>query len=191
MLQIDDKIVSVDLLRRHFCCDLDVCAGICCVHGDSGAPLDPEEKKILQREFANFQPYLTKKGLAAVVEQGVAVVDSDGDLVTPLVGDSEECAYSYFTEDGLCLCAIEKAYFEKKTTYRKPISCHLYPIRVKKLGDNYALNYDRWSICQCARDKGERDQIPVFKFLKDPIIRKFGEGFYDQLEEAYKLLDLS
>lgn len=191
MLQIDDKIISVDLLERHFCCDLEVCSGVCCVHGDSGAPLEQEEKKVLQQELENFLPYLTKKGQEAVAEQGVAVVDSDGDLVTPLVANAEECAYSYFTEEGLCLCAIEKAYLDKKTTFRKPISCHLYPIRVKKLGDNLALNYDRWSICRCARDKGEREKIPVFRFLKEPIIRKFGKGFYKQLEEAYKLLNLT
>ncbi len=187
MLQIDDKILSADLLTRRFCCDLEVCAGVCCVHGDSGAPLELEEKKVLQSELKNFHSYLTKKGRDAIAEQGVAVYDRDGDLVTPLVSDGEECAYSYFTEDGLCLCAIEKAFFDKKTTYRKPISCHLYPIRVKKLGDNLALNYDCWSICQCARDKGEREGIPVFRFLKEPIIRKFGKGFYEQLEEAHKL----
>lgn len=191
MLQIDDKIVSVDLLKKHFCCDLEVCAGVCCVHGDSGAPLEYEEKKILQQEMKNIHPYLTKKGREAVAEQGVAVVDSDGDLVTPLVPNSEECAYSYFAEDGLCLCTIEKAYFDKKTTFRKPISCHLYPIRVRKLGDNLALNYDSWGICQCARDKGEREKIPVYRFLKEPIIRKFGKGFYKQLDEAYKLLNLT
>jgi len=182
MLQVDNKILSLDLLKKHFCCDLDVCAGVCCVHGDSGAPLELEEKKILQAEYKNFLPYLTKKGREAVAEQGVAVYDRDGDLVTPLVPNSEECAYAYFTENGLCLCAIEAAFLDKKTTFRKPISCHLYPIRVKKIGENLALNYDCWSICQCARDKGEREGVPVFRFLKDSIIRKFGEDFYEQLE---------
>ncbi|MDR2938253.1 MAG: DUF3109 family protein [Prevotellaceae bacterium] len=191
MLQIDDKIVSVDLLRKYFCCDLGVCAGVCCVHGDSGAPLDAEEEKILQRELKNFLPYLTEKGRSAVAEQGVAVVDSDGDLVTPLVPNSEECAYSYFNKEGVCLCAIEQAFFEGKTEFRKPISCHLYPIRIKKLGDNLALNYDCWSICQCARDKGKDEGVPVFRFLKEAITRRFGKGFYAQLEEAYTLLNLT
>jgi len=191
MLQIDDKIVSEDLLRRHFCCDLDACAGVCCVHGDSGAPLEREEKKTLQKELSSFASCLSEKGRRAIAEQGVAVVDNDGDLVTPLVPGSEECAYSYFTKDGLCLCAIERAFFEGKTGYRKPLSCHLYPIRLRRLGDNVALNYDCWSICQCARDKGEREGVPVFRFLREPLTRRFGEGFYAQLEEAYRLLHLT
>ena len=191
MLQIDDKIVAAYLLRKHFCCDLDVCSGVCCVHGDSGAPLEQNEKNALQQELRNFAPYLTEEGRKVAAQQGVAVVDNDGDLVTPLINDSAECAYSYFTKEGLCLCAIEKAFLEGKTSFRKPVSCHLYPIRVKPLGSNLALNYDCWSICQCARDKGERENVPVFRFLKEPIIRKFGEGFYAQLEEAYKLLNLT
>ena len=188
MLQIDDKIVSADILRKHFCCDLDVCAGVCCVHGDSGAPLEAEEKNALQQELRNFSPYLTAEGRTAVAQQGVAVVDNDGDLVTPLVNGSAECAYAYFTENGLCLCAIERAFLEGKTRFRKPVSCHLYPIRVTPLGSNLALNYDCWSICQCARDKGERENVPVFRFLKEPITRRFGNDFYAQLEEAYRVM---
>ncbi|MDR3366415.1 MAG: DUF3109 family protein [Prevotellaceae bacterium] len=188
MLQIDDKIISTDLLTHHFCCDLDVCAGVCCVYGDSGAPLEKEEEKILQQELPNFREYLTPKGRKAIERQGVAVCDDDGELVTPLVADREECAYSYFSEEGVCLCAIEKAFFEHKTLYRKPISCHLYPIRLKQMGDNLALNYDRQRICKPACSKGKEDNVPVFRFLKEPIIRKFGEGFYGQLEVACKLL---
>ncbi|MDR2814529.1 MAG: DUF3109 family protein [Prevotellaceae bacterium] len=188
MLQIDDKIISTALLTSHFCCDLDVCAGVCCVYGDSGAPLEKGEKKVLQQELPKFYDYLTPKGREAIANQGVAVYDGDGELVTPLVSDKAECAYSYFSEAGICLCAIEKAFFEHKTAYRKPISCHLYPIRVRQVGNNFALNYDRQSICSCARSKGKEDNIPVFRFLKEPIIRKFGEGFYEQLEVACKLI---
>ncbi|MDR0712277.1 MAG: DUF3109 family protein [Prevotellaceae bacterium] len=188
MLQIDDKIISTDLLTSAFCCDLNVCAGVCCVYGDSGAPLEQNEKKILQRELPNFYDYLNPKGRTAISNQGVAVCDDDGDLVTPLVADGEECAYAYFSEEGVCLCAIEKAFLEHKTAYRKPISCHLYPIRVRQLGDNLALNYDRQSMCQCACSKGKEENIPVFRFLKEPIIRRFGKGFYEQLEAAGKLL---
>jgi hypothetical protein len=188
MLQIDDKILSLDLFTQRFVCDLDVCAGVCCVHGDSGAPLERSEVRILQEEYRNFEYAMTPEGRDAIAARGVAVHDGDGDLVTPLLGGAEECAYSYFTGNGYCLCAIEKAYFDGKTAYRKPISCHLYPIRVKKIGGNFALSYDRWQICRCARDKGEREGIPVFRFLKDSIIRKFGEGFYGQMEEACKLV---
>jgi hypothetical protein len=188
MLQIDDKIISADLLTRHFCCDLNVCGGVCCVYGDSGAPLEKSEKKILQQELPKFYDYLTPKGREAIAEQGVAVYDGDGELVTPLVDNRAECAYAYFSEEGVCLCAIEKAFFEHKTPYRKPISCHLYPIRIKPLGDNLALGYDCWSVCECARSKGKENSIPVFRFLREPIIRRFGEGFYEQLEVAAALL---
>ncbi|MDR1417487.1 MAG: DUF3109 family protein [Prevotellaceae bacterium] len=188
MLQIDNKIVSSELLTCCFCCDLSACAGVCCVYGDSGAPLEKNEEKVLQLELPQLYSYLTPKGQKAIDRQGVAVYDSDDDLVTPLVADGEECAYSYFSENGTCLCAIEKAFLEHKTTYRKPISCHLYPIRVRRLGSNFALNYDRQGMCRCARSLGKKDNIPVFRFLKEPIIRKFGEIFYEQLEAAYKLL---
>ncbi|MGL4364111.1 MAG: DUF3109 family protein [Bacteroidales bacterium] len=187
MLQIDDKIISLDVLQKNFRCDLESCAGVCCVHGDSGAPLEKEEEAILQQHFKAISRFMRKEGVQAVKSQGVAIIDRDGDLVTPLI-NGEECAYTYFTKDGLCLCAIEKAYQEGKIDYYKPISCHLYPIRLKKIGDNIALNYDQWSICECARALGNKSKKPVFQFLKTPLIRRFGEGFYTQLEEAYKLL---
>jgi hypothetical protein len=183
MLQIDGKIISEELLTSYFCCDLGVCAGVCCVDGDSGAPLEKSEEEILRQELPNFYYYLAPKGRQAIAEQGVAVLDGDNDLVTPLVADGEECAYAYFSENGACLCAIEKAFFERKTAYRKPLSCHLYPIRVSLLGDNLALNYDCQWMCRGARTKGKREGMPVFQFLKGPIIRRFGEDFYRQLED--------
>ena len=185
IVQIDDKLISVDIFEKKFSCDVDTCAGICCVLGDSGAPLEYEELEIVAEEYVNFASYLKPEGRDAVEEQGVQVVDSDGDHVTPLI-NGKECAYSYFDEQNVCRCAIERAFFEGKTTFRKPISCWLYPIRLKQLGDFVGMNYDQWHVCNCAREKGEREGIPVFRFLKEPIIRRFGKAFYEQLEEAAK-----
>lgn len=185
MVQIDDKVISLDLFEKHFICDLNKCQGACCVHGDSGAPVDDNEKEILQRELPNIVPYLTPEGIRAIEQQGVAMIDHDNELVTPLIGNREECAYTYFTADGICLCGIEKAYFDGKTTFRKPVSCHLYPIRTKQFSTLTAINYDQWSICAPAREKGMREGTPVFRFLKEPIIRKWGEAFYNAMEQAY------
>jgi hypothetical protein len=188
MLQINDKILSEDILTECFCCDIELCGGVCCVHGDSGAPLEPDDHEMLQRELPHFAPYLSPQGREVVAQQGVAVVDKDGDLVTPLVPHNEECAYAYFDDDGTCRCAIEQAYLAGKTSYRKPMSCHLYPIRVRKMGDNIALNYHRWAVCQCARDKGCAVGMPVYRFLREPIVRRFGEAFYNELKAAAELL---
>lgn len=185
MLQIDDKIISLDLFEKHFICDISKCLGACCVHGDSGAPLEDYEKDILAKELPNILPYLTPEGIQSINKQGVAVIDHDDELVTPLIGNREECAYAYFTDDDICLCGIEKAYFDGKTTFRKPISCHLYPIRTKQFTELTAINYDQWSICASAREKGLKEGVPVFRFLKEPIIRKWGEDFYQAMEEAY------
>ena len=188
MLQIDDKVISLDLFEKHFICNLDKCLGACCVHGDSGAPLDEDEKEILEKELQAILPYLTPEGKRVIEEQGVAMVDHDDELVTPLIGNRDECAYSYFNDKGICLCGIEKAYFEGKTTFRKPISCHLYPIRTKRFTELTAINYDQWKICASAREKGLKEGVPVFRFLKEPIIRKWGEDFYNELEDTYKEL---
>ena len=188
MLQIDDKVISLDLFEKHFICNLDKCLGACCVHGDSGAPLDEDEKEILEKELQAILPYLTPEGKRVIEEQGVAMVDHDDELVTPLIGNRDECAYSYFNDKGICLCGIEKAYFEGKTTFRKPISCHLYPIRTKRFTELTAINYDQWKICASAREKGLKEGVPVFRFVKEPIIRKWGEDFYNALEDTYKEL---
>lgn len=186
MIQIDDKILSLDLFEKQFCCDLPKCLGTCCVDGQSGAPLDPNEVELLEMEIAHIKPYLKPEGLEAIKEQGIVVTDLDGDIVTPLIND-EECAYS-IEENGITFCAIEKAWLEGKVEFRKPISCHLYPIRVKKYSSYTALNYDQWSICKPARELGVKENLPVFRFLKVPIIRVYGEDFYNELEEVYKLL---
>ena len=174
MIEIDDKIVSADLLRECFACDIAQCKGICCVEGNAGAPLEADEVEILEREYPNYKPYMTAEGIESVEQQGFMVVDEDGDLTTPLVDDAQ-CAYTY-TENGVTLCAIEKAWAEGKTPFRKPISCHLYP------------NYHRWSVCAPARRCGARLGIPVYKALREPIVRRFGEEFYKALEAAEELI---
>ena len=186
MIQIDDKVIGTAVLDECFICDLSKCLGACCVHGISGAPLEVDEIAILEEEIANILPYLKPEGVKAIEEQGVAVADFEGELTTPLI-NGEECAYC-IGENGVSFCGIEKAYNAKKTTYLKPISCHLYPIRVKKFGDTIALNYDRWDICKPAIALGNKEGVAVYKFLKGPIVRRFGEDFYAQLDEAAAML---
>ena len=174
MIEIDDKIVSSDLLRECFACDLSKCKGICCVEGDAGAPLELDEVDLLEEEYENYAPYMTEEGRQEVERQGFMVVDSDGDYTTPLVNNAE-CAYA-FSENGVTFCAIERAYREGKCSFLKPISCHLYPIRVKQFSNgSYGLNYHRWSICRDAVECGKKIGLPVYKALKEPIIRRFGE----------------
>jgi len=187
IVELDDKLISTSIFEEYFICDIATCEGACCVYGDSGAPLEEEEKIFLEQNFNKIKPYLKPEGRKAIEEQGVSVTDYEDDLVTPLI-NREECAYSYYTENGICCCAIEKAYFEGKIKLRKPISCHLYPIRTKEIGHRTALNYDQWSICQCARDKGRHEKLAVYQFLKEPIIRKFGRHFYSELEKLEKEL---
>lgn len=186
MIQIDDKILSLDIFEQYFCCDLAKCLGSCCVHGQSGAPLDQEEVIILEDILAKVAPYMKPQGVESVKKLGVAVTDSDGDIVTTLI-DGKECAYC-IVENGVNLCAIEKAWLDKKISFRKPISCHLYPIRVKKYPTFTGLNYDKWEICEPARKMGIDKRIPIYQYLKEPITRAFGADFYEQVEEAAKLL---
>lgn len=188
MIEIDDKIVSADLLRECFACDLSQCRGICCVEGNAGAPLEVDEVDILEREYEAYRPYMTAEGIEAVERQGFMVVDADGDYTTPLVNDAE-CAYAR-NENGVTLCAIEKAWLEGKTPFRKPISCHLYPIRLVHFSNgSIGLNYHRWSVCEPARRCGRKLGIPVYRALREPIIRRFGEEFYRALEAADELLN--
>ncbi|MBW7936831.1 MAG: DUF3109 family protein [Flavobacteriales bacterium] len=185
MVEIEGKIVSSQLFDRRFVCDLNACKGICCVEGDSGAPLEPEEVQIMNEVFQQVRPFMNVAGIRAVEMQGTWIEDADGDAVTPLV-DNKECAYVIF-ENGIAHCAFEKAWKNKKTTFRKPISCHLYPIRIHKTPNMEALNYDDWEVCKPACKHGERLNVPVYVFLKEAIIRKYGVEFYTQIEEAAKL----
>ncbi len=187
MIEIDGKIVSDDLFNECFVCDIAQCKGECCVDGNAGAPLELEEVDTLEEEYENYKPYMTTEGIEAVESQGFMVVDADGDYTTPLVNDAE-CAYSY-NENGITLCAIEKAYREGKCSFKKPISCHLYPIRLVEFSNGtIGLNYHRWDVCKCACENGHKLGVPVYRSLKEPIIRRFGEEFYRQMESAEDLL---
>lgn len=187
MIEIDGKILTTDILTERFRCDLALCKGMCCVDGNSGAPLEEEEAGMLEAEYEAYRPYMTKEGVTAIEENGFAVTDIDGDLTTPLINEAE-CAFS-FEENGITFCAIEKAYKEGKTGFVKPISCHLYPIRVKKFRDgSIGLNYHRWSVCNHAGGCGSGFGSPVYMNLKAPLIRAFGEEFYTALETAAVLV---
>lgn len=188
MIEIEGKIVSTDILTEPFCCDLSVCKGECCIEGDSGAPLELDEVDILEEEYENYKPYMTPEGIAAVEEQGFMVVDIEGDYTTPLVNGAE-CAYTFRNEEGLTLCAIEAAYRDGKCSFKKPISCHLYPIReVQFSNGSVGLNYHRWDICRCACEYGRKHGIPMYKALQEPIERRYGAEFYAALESAADLL---
>jgi hypothetical protein len=186
MFEIEGKLVSAEILSNKFVCDLGACKGACCVAGDSGAPLEESELAELEQIQEKIELYLRPEGLAAIREQGPYVRDVDGDLVTPLVNGAE-CAYVVFDERGTALCGIEKAWKDGVISFRKPVSCHLYPIRVAKFKDgSEALNYDRWKVCDPARVCGQKLEVKVYRFLKEAIIRKYGDQFFGQLEEADK-----
>lgn len=188
MIEIDGKVISSEIFEKKFCCDLPHCLGKCCVHGDSGAPLTPDEALTLEQILDKVKPYMSNEGIATIREQGVALTDSDGDLVTPLV-DGKECAFTVF-ENGIATCAIEKAWNDGKINLQKPLSCHLYPIRVKEYSNFTAINYHQWEVCTPARELGKQINLPVYKFLKDALIRAYGKKFFNQLEEAAELLSL-
>ncbi|MDR2293522.1 MAG: DUF3109 family protein [Prevotellaceae bacterium] len=187
IIDIDDKLLSSELFTECFCCDYEYCGGLCCVHGDSGAPLEEKEKEILEENIDKILPYMKPDGREIAEKEGIASIDHEGDLVTALI-NNEECVFSFYDEDANCFCSIERAYLDKKIDFRKPVSCHLYPVRVKKSNGTTMLNYDRWSICQCARDKGQNEKIFVYEFLKDAIVRCFGNEFYTKLENIDKLI---
>jgi hypothetical protein len=182
MLQIQDTIVSLDVIEKKFCCDLAKCKGQCCVAGDSGAPLTDDEVYLIEEEYENYKPFLRPEGIEAIEEQGNWVIDAENDQVTPLI-NGKECAYTII-ENGIYKCGIEKAYFEKKTSFRKPVSCHLYPVRLHKYSKFTAVNYDFWSVCQPAVNLGNEQNILAADFLKDALIRKFGSEWYEELRIA-------
>ena len=183
MIQIDDKLISEDLFSEEFVCNLAKCKGICCVEGDAGAPLEEDETKILDEIYPKIKPYLRPEGIQAIEEQGTYTLDFEGDLVTPLVNNAE-CAYVIFDEKGYTKCAIEKAYEDGVINWQKPISCHLYPIRITEYSNFSAINYHEWDICSDACTLGKELGVKVYQFLKKPLIRKYGEEFYQTLSEA-------
>ena len=184
MIQIDDKLISEDLFEEEFVCNLSKCKGACCVEGDIGAPLEKEEAAILDSIYEKIKPYLTADGIEAIEQKGTWEIDpSDGDYVTPMVG-TRDCVYVTFDDNGITKCGIEKAYEDGAIDWQKPISCHLYPIRVQQYSSFEALNYHEWQICSDACALGKELQVPVYKFLKTPLIRKYGETFYQTLSDA-------
>ncbi|OFY83723.1 MAG: hypothetical protein A3F72_21060 [Bacteroidetes bacterium RIFCSPLOWO2_12_FULL_35_15] len=185
MIAIDNTIVSEHLLEKKFVCDINACKGECCVAGDSGAPLEAEEISIMEDILDIVKPYIPKDGVKAIEKQGVFVIDDDGDYTTPLV-KGKHCAFTYF-EDDIAKCSIEKAYYDGKVKFKKPISCHLYPVRITKYKDYDAVNYHKWEVCKPACECGTKLDVPVYKFLREPLIRKYGEAWYKQLEMADKL----
>ena len=181
MILIDDTVISEDVADEFFVCDLAKCKGACCVEGDLGAPLEEEELLILENIQEEIKPFLSEIGLQEIKKSGAWVKDEDGDFSTPII-KGRECAYAIYDEKGYLKCGIEQAYFAGKTQFRKPISCHLYPIRIAKLAEYQSVNYERWSICSDACSHGKELGVPVYKFLKDPLIRKFGTQWYTELE---------
>lgn len=183
MIAIENTLVSEDILEKKFVCDLNACKGACCVKGDSGAPLEDVEARILEENFKDIKPFMRPEGIEAVEKQGKFIVDADGDMVTPLVND-KECAYVHFGENNTAYCAIERAYKEGKINFQKPISCHLYPVRITKYKQYDAVNYHQWDICKSACKCGAKLNVPIYKFVKAALIRKYGQNWYEQLEIA-------
>ncbi len=183
MIQVGEILVSDDINEVEFVCNLEKCKGACCVEGDLGAPLEEDELQTMKSIQKAIKPYLTKEGLAAIKEQGPYILDEDGDYSTPTIG-GKECAYALYDQKGVLKCGIEQAYLDGKVEFRKPISCHLYPIRITKNKKGFeAVNYHKWSICSAACALGQSLQVPLYKFLKEPLIRKYGEAWYNELVE--------
>lgn len=186
MLQIGDTLISLDIIDKKFICDVPKCLGKCCEHGDSGAPLEDEEAAIIKAEYISIKPYLSEKGIKSIEEIGTSTIDSDGDLVTTLI-DNKECSFTVY-EKGIATCGIERAWENGDCSLQKPISCHLYPIRLKKYPTFTAVNYDEWDVCKPALLLGRKENLPLYKFLKTPLIRKFGDDWYAELELAAESL---
>ncbi|KAA3634052.1 MAG: DUF3109 family protein [Bacteroidetes bacterium] len=190
MLVIQEVLVSDDVVKENFICNLKACKGICCVEGDYGAPLDTSELHTLEHIYERVRPFLAADGIKALEEQGLFVfVDETKEYTTPLI-DGGPCAYRVI-EGGIITCGIELAYYAGEVPFKKPISCHLYPIRIRENSKTgfEAINYDRWEICSDACTLGNKEQVPVYKFLKEAIIRKYGEEFYAELEAAANYLE--
>jgi hypothetical protein len=181
MILVGKAVLSDDIKENFFVCDLNKCKGACCVEGDAGAPLEEEETKVLEEIYPQIKEHLTEEGREVIEKQGTWVIDREGDKGTPTIGNNGACAYAIKDEKGVLKCGIEQAHLEGKVAFKKPISCHLYPIRVTRYDDFEALNYDRWHICDAACVLGHKLGVPVYKFLKEALIRKYGESWYQEL----------
>jgi hypothetical protein len=182
MIVIDKTVVSSDVENEFFVCDLESCKGACCVEGDLGAPLDEDELDEIDQVIPHVKDYLSKKAIEVLEIEGGYIIDEEGDYSTTTI-EGRECAFAFYDDRGILKCGIEQAWKDGKTGFRKPISCHLYPIRITKLDDFEALNYDQWHICSPACHNGAKLGVPVYKFLKEPLIRKYGKEWYKKLEK--------
>ncbi|MBQ7662072.1 MAG: DUF3109 family protein [Prevotella sp.] len=191
ILQIGDILISSDILTEMFCCDLSACKGKCCIEGDAGAPVTLDEIGEIEDALDETWSDLSATAQAVIDKQGVAYTDQEGDLVTSIV-NGKDCVFTYYDDienfnthepiKGCCLCALEKAFRAGKSRFCKPISCALYPIREKRFSDGtVALNYHRWDVCKDAVKKGRELSLPVYKFLEGPLVRRFGQEWYDEL----------
>ena len=185
MFKINKTLISEELISKYFKCNLSACQGACCVEGEAGAPLEEDEIKMLEDDFSAIRPFLSTKGLKAIEDQGKHVKRKSGELETPLV-NNKECAYVVFKPNGTTQCGIENAYNEGKIDFKKPISCHLYPVRINNYSEFTAVNYHKWSICNSACSLGKSLKVPVYKFLKEALIRKFGKKWFLELEKNAK-----
>jgi len=188
MFQIGKTLISEELISKNFVCNLSACKGACCVEGEAGAPLEEEEVKILENDFEAIKPFLSDEGLEAIENQGKFIKTKDGELETPLV-KNKECAYVVFNPNGTTSCGIENACKAEKINWKKPISCHLYPVRVKNYSEFSAVNYHEWQICGSACNLGDDLKIPIYKFVKEALIRKFGQKWFTELESTAKQIN--
>lgn len=185
ILQVGDVLLSPDIITEYFCCDYEKCKGACCIEGDAGAPVTLEEISEIENSLDEVWDELSASAQIVIDKQGVAYSDRDGDLVTSIVG-GRDCVFTCY-ENGSCLCALEKAFIQGKTTFCKPISCSLYPIREKQFSNGMiGLNYHRWEVCKDAVIKGKNNNIRVYEFLKEPLTRRFGSQWYEELQELAK-----
>jgi len=185
MIEHRGTLISEELFEKRFVCDLSACKGACCEQGDSGAPLYAAEAALIKKHYKQIEPYMTARGKKAVAEKGTSLVDMDNELVTPLVEEYSECAYAKRDKAGIWKCGIEQAYRDGKIPFNKPLSCHLYPIRVTKLKYHDGLNYNQWDVCAPACACGAKLDVPVFRFLKESLTRAYGAEWYDGLEVIY------
>ncbi len=183
MLQIKDTLISLDLVERYFCCDLDSCLGECCIDGDAGAPISEDELRKLEEVLPAVIDDLLPAARREIEENGVAYVDCEGDLVTSIV-DGRNCVFTTYGPGGMCMCALEKAWREGRIDFMKPMSCHLYPVRIREYDGFTAVNFHRWKICKCAEILGRKNGIRAYRFLEEPLVRRFGREWYDELVEA-------
>lgn len=188
MFQLGKTIISEDIIKKDFLCNLSACKGACCIDGDAGAPLEEEETKIMEAIYPKVKPFLRQEGIDAIEAQGTYITSDLGDLETPLINGAD-CAYVIFDEKNVALCAIEEAYNQGEIDWKKPVSCHLYPIRIQDYSEFSAVNYDKWQICDDACTLGEELGVPVYKFVKEALIRKYGEDWYAELEKVAETME--